>query len=92
MQIVSARVAQRMKEAADAERTAQRSSQIGTGARSEKIRTYNFPQNRCTDHRIGFSSHQLEEMMEGGEIFDELVQELTSQDEMEQIERILKDG
>ena len=39
--------------------------QVGTGDRSEKIRTYNFPQNRVTDHRIGFTLHQLTEVMEG---------------------------
>ncbi len=43
-----------------------RRAQIGTGERSERIRTYNFPQNRMTDHRIGFSSHNLERVMEGG--------------------------
>ncbi len=44
---------------------AQRKSQVGTGDRSEKIRTYNFPQNRLTDHRIGLTLHQLTEVMEG---------------------------
>ena len=43
----------------------QRKSQVGTGDRSEKIRTYNFPQNRFTDHRIGLTLHQLEYVMEG---------------------------
>jgi peptide chain release factor 1 len=42
-----------------------RKSQVGTGERSEKIRTYNFPQNRITDHRIGFTSHRLTEMLNG---------------------------
>ena len=43
----------------------QRKSQVGSGDRSEKIRTYNFPQNRLTDHRIGLTLHQLEYVMEG---------------------------
>jgi peptide chain release factor 1 len=42
-----------------------RKSQVGSGDRSEKIRTYNFPQNRLTDHRIGLTNHQLAEVMEG---------------------------
>jgi peptide chain release factor 1 len=53
---------------------AERRSQVGTGDRSEKIRTYNFPQNRLTDHRIGFTLHQLDFVMEGKlePIFDAL--------------------
>ena len=52
-----------------------RRSQVGSGERSEKIRTYNFPQNRVTDHRIGFTTHRLTEMLEGDldEIVDALV-------------------
>jgi peptide chain release factor 1 len=42
-----------------------RKSQVGTGDRSEKVRTYNFPQNRLTDHRIGLTNHQLAQVMEG---------------------------
>ena len=49
----------------DAERAATRTSQIGTGARSEKIRTYNFPQSRVTDHRIKFTSHDMDAVLLG---------------------------
>jgi peptide chain release factor 1 len=47
------------------ELAAERKQQVGTGDRSEKIRTYNFPQNRMTDHRIGLTLHQLDMVMEG---------------------------
>ena len=58
---------------------AERASQIGTGDRSEKIRTYNFPQTRCTDHRIKFTTHNLIEIMNGD--LTELVDALTSADQ-----------
>ena len=53
----------------------QRRSQVGTGDRSEKIRTYNFPQNRVTDHRIGLTLHRLDQVLDGGldEIVDALI-------------------
>ncbi|MEK7299988.1 MAG: peptide chain release factor 1, partial [Nitrospirota bacterium] len=54
-----------------------RKSQVGTGERSEKIRTYNFPQNRVTDHRVGMTLHKLELVMEGD--LDEFVQALKAQ-------------
>jgi peptide chain release factor 1 len=49
----------------NAELARERKQQVGTGDRSEKIRTYNFPQNRLTDHRIGLTLHQLDLVMEG---------------------------
>ena len=57
-------LAQKQKEQQDAI-NAQRQGQVGTGDRSEKIRTYNFPQDRCTDHRIGLTVHNLEKIMDG---------------------------
>jgi peptide chain release factor 1 len=49
----------------EAERSRMRKTQVGTGDRSAKIRTYNFPQNRVTDHRIGFTMHELTKVMDG---------------------------
>jgi peptide chain release factor 1 len=53
----------------------ERRGQVGTGERSEKIRTYNFPQSRITDHRINFTTHRLHEVLEGdpGEILDQVI-------------------
>ena len=62
-----------------AELESARRVQVGTGERSEKIRTYNFPQNRVTDHRIGMTVHQLESVL-GGEI-DQFIDELTAQEQ-----------
>ena len=58
-----------------------RKAQVGTGERSEKIRTYNFPQNRVTDHRVGVTLHKLEQVLEGD--LGELVQALKAQRQQE---------
>ena len=65
-----------MREKEEAEGAVRR-SKIGTGDRSEKIRTYNYPQNRLTDHRIGFTSMNLDRIMEGdlGVVVDALINE-----------------
>jgi len=70
----------------EAEHGAARRLQVGRGDRSEKIRTYNFPQTRVTDHRIGFTSHRLEQIL-GGEI-DEFIQELTATDQEQKLQQL----
>ncbi len=67
------------------ERADARRAQVGTGERSEKIRTYNFPQNRVTDHRAGLTLHRLEQMMEGDldEILDGIRQEMATRQEQD---------
>ena len=72
------------QERLDAERAAERRSQIHTGDRSEKIRTYNFPQNRVTDHRIGLTLHRLADILDGN--LDELIEALMTRDVEERLE------
>jgi len=65
LRVLKARLLEIEEAARDAERASERRSQIGSGDRSEKIRTYNFPQGRVTDHRIGFTTHRLHEVLDG---------------------------
>lgn len=64
----------------------ERRSQVGSGDRSERIRTYNFPQNRVTDHRIGLTLHRLEHVLQGD--VDEIIAALTAHDRAEQIKQV----
>jgi peptide chain release factor 1 len=57
-----------------------RKSQVGTGERSEKIRTYNYPQNRVTDHRIGLTLNKLDQVMQGN--LDEVIDALTADEQV----------
>ncbi len=77
LRIIRARVFEEMQRRFDEEKGVFRRSKIGTGDRSEKIRTYNYPQNRVTDHRIGFTLNQLDRIMEGklGDVIDALLAE-----------------
>lgn len=74
MRILRARLWEAEQDKLDAERAAERKSQVGTGDRSERIRTYNFPQNRLTDHRINLTLYSLDRAMEGdvGEVIEGL--------------------
>lgn len=80
-----ARFYEQEKERQDSEREDQRRSQISSGDRSVKIRTYNFPQSRVTDHRIEFSLHQLEDVMNGG--IDPFIERLRMAEQNEKLER-----
>jgi len=80
MKVLRARLYERERQLRDAERASERRGQIGTGDRSERIRTYNFPQGRVTDHRIQMTLHKLDQILEGGGL-DELIDALTAQDQ-----------
>lgn len=83
MSILRARLYEIEEEKRRSEREETRRSQVGTGERSEKIRTYNYPQNRVTDHRIGISSYSLSGVMEG--YIDLFIDELSTRDEAERL-------
>ncbi len=74
MDVLRARLLDRIVAEQEAERARERRSMVGTGDRSAKIRTYNFPQNRVTDHRINFTTHRLEEVLQGD--LDEIIDRL----------------
>jgi peptide chain release factor 1 len=79
MKILRARLYDLERSRADAERAADRKSQVGSGDRSERIRTYNFPQSRVTDHRINLTLHKLDRILEGD--LDDIVDALTADDQ-----------
>ncbi len=83
MSILKARLYEMEQEKRRAEREADRRSQVGTGERSEKIRTYNYPQSRVTDHRINISSYNLPAVMDGE--IDQFIDELATRDEAERL-------
>jgi peptide chain release factor 1 len=79
IRVLRARLYEKERQSRDAERAATRKSQIGSGDRSERIRTYNFPQGRVTDHRINLTLHKLDRIMDGD--LDDLVDALTAEDQ-----------
>lgn len=79
MRVLRARLYEHQRQQVDAERAAARKSQVGSGDRSERIRTYNFPQGRVTDHRINLTLHKLDRIMDGD--LDEAIDALISEDQ-----------
>ena len=80
MKVLLARLYDRKRQELEAERAATRRGQVGSGDRSERIRTYNFPQGRVTDHRIGLTLHKLDKVL-SGEGLDEIIEALIAEDQ-----------
>lgn len=83
MQVLRARLFDKQRQEADAERAGARKAQVGSGDRSERIRTYNFPQGRLTDHRIGLTLYKLDQVMQGD--LDEIIDALTAEHQATQL-------
>jgi len=86
MKILKSRLLEKEREKREAEEAAARKSQVGTGDRSEKIRTYNFPQSRVTDHRVGVSLYKIDAVMDGD--IDEFIDALTAADNAERLKNL----
>lgn len=86
MKILRARLQEKKQAELDSERAETRRSMVGSGDRSEKIRTYNFPQSRVTDHRIQFSSYQLDGTLDGE--LDPFIERLTTADQVEMLKNV----
>jgi peptide chain release factor 1 len=84
LSILRARLYELEQEKQQTEQGATRRAQVGTGERSEKIRTYNYPQNRVTDHRINLTSYQLDSVLSGD--LEEFIDELTTRDQAEKLQ------
>ena len=83
MKVLRSRLYEQKQRAADESRAADRKAQVGSGDRSERIRTYNFPQGRVTDHRIGLTVYKIDSIMNGG--IDELIEPLRAHDQAEKL-------
>ena len=84
LKVLRARLYEMERSRQEAERAAARKGQVGTGDRSDRIRTYNFPQGRVTDHRINLTLYKLEQVL-AGEALDELIRALIAEDQAEQL-------
>lgn len=83
MKILRTKLYEMQQQALDQERASERRSQVGSGDRSERVRTYNYPQGRVTDHRIGLTLHKLENVLNGD--LDEIIDALTAADQAEKL-------
>lgn len=84
--VLRARVLEKMQQEAHGNEAEQRKSMVGSGDRSERIRTYNFPQGRVTDHRIGLTLHKLDTILQG--FIDELIEALITTDQAEKLKAV----
>jgi peptide chain release factor 1 len=91
MQVLRSRLYEQERQRAADTRAAQRKGQVGSGDRSQRIRTYNFPQGRVTDHRIGLTLHKLEEFLEGTEL-DEMIDALVVEEQATQLAAMDQNG
>ena len=91
MQVLRSRLFEQERQKAADARAAQRKDQVGSGDRSQRIRTYNFPQGRVTDHRIGLTLHKLEQVLEGTAL-DELIDALVTDQQATQLAAINEDA
>jgi peptide chain release factor 1 len=91
MQVLRARLYDQKRQKAADERAASRKGQVGSGDRSERIRTYNFPQGRVTDHRINKTSYTISDVMNGGKDLDEFIDELRAVDEAERLAAVAEE-
>ena len=85
LQILKSKIYEEEKRKQEEESGNERKSKIGTGDRSEKIRTYNYPQNRVTDHRIGLTLNKLDRIIEGE--LDEVIEALINEDQKRKLEQ-----
>ena len=83
MRVLKSRLLEAKREEQDAAVAQERRSQVGTGDRSERIRTYNYPQGRLTDHRIGLTLYKLDTILNG--VLDEVVDALVTADQAEKL-------
>ena len=91
MKVLRARLYEAERHRREAERAAERRGQVGSGDRSERIRTYNFPQGRVTDHRIGLTLHKLEQVLTG-EGLDEVIEALIADDQARHLADVNAEG
>ena len=84
MQMLASKLYEIERERIESEHTSERKSQVGTGMRNERIRTYNFPQGRVTDHRIGLTLYKIDAVMDGA--LDELIDALVTADQAEKLQ------
>ncbi|MCG8504644.1 MAG: peptide chain release factor 1, partial [Sphingomonadales bacterium] len=91
MKVLRARLYEHERAKAEAERATARRGQVGSGDRSERVRTYNFPQGRVTDHRISLTLHKLDQIL-AGEALDEVIDALVTQDQADKLAALGEDA